>query len=766
MADDSRPDNFLRDIIARDVEAGTHAGRVAMRFPPEPNGYPHLGHAQSIWLNFGLSRQFGGTCNLRFDDTNPETESEEFARALEDAVRWLGYDPTAAVYASDYFEQMYAWAQDLVRRGLAYVDSQTEEEIRETRGTVTEPGTNSPYRDRSVKENLCLLEEMRRGEHPDGSHVLRAKIDMAHPNMKLRDPLMYRIRRDAHHYRRGTEWAIYPLYDWAHGQGDAIEGITHSVCTLEFDVNRPLYDWYLDAIGIPEPRNHQHEFARLNVEATVMSKRKLRRLVEEGHVAGWDDPRMPTIAAQRRRGVRPEAIRAFCEGVGVTKVNGRVDLAQYEHAIRDDLNHAAPRALAVTRPVRMLIENLLEGETTWLDAPHWPDDVTPPEGAPLTRRVPLSREVWIEADDVALDPPKGWRRLAPGREVWLRHALVVKCTGVETDASGAVTLVRATADLATLDGEPEGRAVRGAVHWVSADHGLPARFRLYDRLFAHPAPDELDDFLTGLHPDSLEETAGWVEPSLGDDDPTTRYQFERLGYFWQDPEDSSPTDLVFNRIVALRDSWAKKTKATAAPSVPKTPAAPQAPAGPRDPAAGLSDAQRETYSALLVRGVGDEEAAVLAADDRLRALFESVASSSGEIRDAAVLTVQEVRPALGDRHLSESKADASALAALIAMVGDGTLTRNAVGEAVRALVDEGGTAQAVVEARGLAAIRDDGALAPAIDAVLAEHPDELARYRSGESRLMGFFMGQAMRRVGKGADPKSVQRLLRERLAG
>ncbi|OZC03305.1 glutamine--tRNA ligase/YqeY domain fusion protein [Rubricoccus marinus] len=765
MADssDSRPDNFLRDIIARDVEAGTHAGRVAMRFPPEPNGYPHLGHAQSIWLNFGLSGQFGGKCNLRFDDTNPETENEEFARALEDAVRWLGYEPTAVVYASDYFDQMYAWAQDLVRKGLAYVDSQSEDEIRAMRGTVTEAGTNSPFRDRAPEESLRLLEEMRRGEHPDGSHVLRAKIDMAHPNMKMRDPLMYRIRRDAHHYRTGTDWAIYPLYDWAHGQGDAIEGITHSVCTLEFDVNRPLYDWYLDAIGIPEPRNHQYEFARLNVEATVMSKRKLRRLVEDGVVAGWDDPRMPTIAGFRRRGIRPEAIRHFASLAGVSKVNGRTDLALLEHAIRDDLNSIAPRVMAVTDPVRLVIENMASGETKTLDAPYWPDDVTPPEAAPKTRPVPLAREVWIERADFSADPPKGWRRLAPDAEVWLRHGCVVKCTGFETDDAGEITEIRATADLDTFENDPVGRKVRGAIHWVAAETALPATFRLYDRLFSHPAPDELEDFMTAVNPDSLVTRKGWIEPSVAGDPADTRYQFERTGFFWQDPEDSASGDLVFNQIVSLKDGWARKTKAPA-PEAPKAEPKPLAEAGPRDPASALSEAERETYSALAVRGVGREEAAVLAADNALRSLFEStVASGAGE-KEAGTLVVHDVRRALGDMPLADAKASPEALAATLQLVADNALTRNAVGPVVSHLVSEGGSAPEAVEKLGLSAVSDEAGLAPALDAALADNPEELARYRAGETKLFGFFVGQAMRRAPKGADPKALQALLRQRL--
>ncbi|MEM0962232.1 MAG: glutamine--tRNA ligase/YqeY domain fusion protein [Bacteroidota bacterium] len=755
--------NFLREIIAADVEAGTYGGRVVTRFPPEPNGYPHIGHAQSICLNFGMAEQFGGVTNLRYDDTNPEAESQEFADALLDAVRWLGFEPAEVRYASDYFEQFYAWAVQLVENKLAYVDSQDEEAIRAGRGTVTEVGTPSPYRDRPPAESVRLLEEMRRGEHPDGAHVLRAKVDpspaddwpvMGHPNMKLRDPLMYRIRRDAHHYRRGDEWAIYPLYDWAHGQGDAIEGVTHSICTLEFDVNRPLYDWYLDAIGLPEPRNHQYEFARFNLESTVMSKRLLRQLVEGGHVAGWDDPRMPTIAGLRRRGVRPEALRRFFDDLGVTKVNGAVEVQQLNYALRDDLNGIAPRVLAVTDPILLHVDGI--DETTWIDAPYWPHDVTPPADAAQTRRLPLGPAVWIQRDDVSLDPPKGWKRLAPGAVVRLRHGPVIECTSVDQDDEGDITTVHARlAD----DAKPQ-----GVIHWVDAEHGLPASFRMYDRLFTVPDPAGADDFIAVINPDSLVEETGWIEPSVTGDAADTRYQFERVGYFWRDPEDSLPGALVFNRIVALRDSWAKQTSA-AAPAPPKL-KTPSAPVGPRDPAAGLDDRQRETYAALTDRGVGEEEAAVLAAEVDLRQLFEEVAASADAVRESGVLIVQELRPALGDRPLADSKATPSALADVLAMVSDGTLTRNAASDVVRALIDDGGDASDIVEVRGLAAVRSEDALAPAVDAALADNPEEVERYRSGEKRLFGFFVGQTMRRAGKGADPKAVQSLLRDRLDG
>ena len=759
-----RPSNFLRDIVAGDVAAGVHGGRVVTRFPPEPNGYPHLGHAQSICLNFGLAAEFGGATNLRYDDTNPEGESLEFAEALEDAVRWLGFEPAEVRFASDYFEQLYAWAVELVEKGLAYVDSQTDDEIRAGRGTVTEPGTPSPYRDRPAPESLRLLDEMRRGEHPDGAYVLRAKIDtehgpMAHPNMKLRDPLMYRIRRNAGHYRRGDDWHVYPLYDWAHGQGDAIEGVTHSVCTLEFDVNRPLYDWYLDAIGIAEPRNRQYEFARFNLDYTVTSKRKLRALVEGGAVEGWDDPRMPTIAGQRRRGVRPEAIRSFFDGLGVTKVNGSVQYQQFEYAVRDDLNGVARRVLAVTDPLPVTVENL--DETVWVDAPYWPHDVTPAQDAPATRRLALGNRLYIERDDFALDPPKGWKRLSPGAEVRLRHGFVVRCTDVETDDQGGVVGLTVRADLDTLDAEPEGRRVAGVIHWADAEHARPATFRLYDRLFTVPEPGE--EFLDELNPDSLVERAGWVEPSVANDAPDTRYQFERLGYFWQDPEDSAPDALVFNRIVALRDSWGKK--AEPAPPAPKKEAAPARDAGPRDPASALTTEERERYDALVGRGVGEEEAAVLASSADLLRLFEETVAEHDAPREAGAVLVHDLRRALGEAPVATGKATGVSLAAVLRMVEAGTLTRNAAAEAVAALAAEGGAAEDVVAARGLAAIHDAEALAPAVDAALDENPAEVERYRAGETRLFGFFVGQAMRRAGKGANPQKVQALLRERLA-
>jgi glutaminyl-tRNA synthetase len=552
--------DFLRTKIEEDIRTGKYGGRVATRFPPEPNGYLHIGHAKSICLNFGVAEEYGGTCNLRYDDTNPDTATQEFVDSMQADIRWLGYDWDDRLYfASDYFEQFYEWAEQLVREGKAYVDSSSEEEIRELRGTVTEPGRPSPYRGRTPEENLDLLRRMKAGEFPNGAHVLRAKIDMAHPNMVMRDPLLLRIRHSPH-YRRGDAWCLYPMYDYAHCLEDAIEEITHSFCTLEFRNNREVYDWVLDAVGIERPRTEQTEFARLELDYTVLSKRRLIRLVNEGHVAGWDDPRMPTIAGIRRRGVTPEAVRALCDKVGVADVKSRTDYALFEYAIRDDLNWRSPRRLAVLEPLKVVITDYPEDGEEWIDAPSFPRDVDK-EGS---RQMPFSREVWIERADFMEDPPRKFHRLAPGREVRLRHAYVIRCDEVIRDpGTGEVIELHCSHDPDTLGANPaDGRRIKGTVHWVSARHALPAEVRLYDRLFSVADPDEgLDegeDFTKNLNPDSLVVVnPAWVEPSLSADPPGSRYQFERQGYFVSDPVDSAPGALVFNRTVTLRDSWAK-----------------------------------------------------------------------------------------------------------------------------------------------------------------------------------------------------------------
>ena len=553
------PRDFLRAIVAEDLASGKHSV-VRTRFPPEPNGYLHIGHAKAIVLNFGVARELGGTCNLRFDDTNPLTEEMEYAEAIQEDVRWLGFEWDGLFFASDYFEALYERAEVLIRKGLAYVDDLSEEEIREYRGTVTEPGRPSPYRDRPVEENLDLFRRMRAGELPDGSCVLRAKIDLASPNMKMRDPLVYRIRH-AEHYRTGRAWCIYPFYDFTHCLSDSIERITHSFCTLEFENNRELYDWFIDAVDEPEPHPRQIEFARLNLSYTVLSKRRLLELVQEKRVEGWDDPRMPTLSGLRRRGVTPAAIRDFCERIGVARADNVVDVEMLEHSIRDDLNTRAPRVLCVLRPLKLIVESYPEGETEELDAPYFPHDV----GKPGARKLPFSRELWIERDDFAEQPPQGFHRLAPGREVRLRYGYIVRCVGVDRDpATGEVTAVRCVHDPESRGGSaPDGRRVPGTIHWVSAAHAADVEVRLYDRLFRVPRPaGGEEDYRSHLNPESLVVIEGAkLEPAAAGAEPGSRFQFERQGYFYLDPKLSAGGRRVFNRTVTLRDTWAKIEKA-------------------------------------------------------------------------------------------------------------------------------------------------------------------------------------------------------------
>ena len=553
---DPNAPNFIHDLIDADIARGEHQGRVATRFPPEPNGYLHIGHAKSICLNFGIAQKYGGTCNLRFDDTNPLTEEVEFVESIKADVRWLGFEWTNLYFASDYFEQLYRWAVELIEKGKAYVDSRSLEEIRESRGSFYKKGTPSPYRERSVQENLDLFRRMRAGEFPDGAHVLRAKIDMESPNMNLRDPPMYRIRK-ARHHRTGDAWCIYPMYDYAHGECDAIERITHSICTLEFENHRALYDWFVDTIGVEDPPR-QIEFARLNIGYTVLSKRKLQILVTERHVTGWDDPRMPTLAGLRRRGYTPEAIRSFCERIGVARKDGTVDVALLEHELREDLNARALRAMAVLRPLKVVIENFPEGQVEWFEAPNHPE--YPDRG---TRRVPFSSVLYVEQDDFREHPPKGWFRLAPGAEVRLRSACLLRCREFVKDENGAVVELRCTWDPDSRGGMPkDGRKVKGTIHWVSAAHAVDAEVRLYDRLFSVENPSEGEDqgvpFTRHLNPTSLETLRGAkLEPSLAEVAPGKSYQFERVGYFVLDSVDSKPGAPVFNRTIGLRDSWAK-----------------------------------------------------------------------------------------------------------------------------------------------------------------------------------------------------------------
>ena len=547
--------NFIRDVMVEDIRNGKNEGRVVTRFPPEPNGYLHIGHAKSICLNFGLAEEFEGKCNLRFDDTNPCKEEAEYADAIIRDVHWLGFDWEDRIfYASDYFEQLYEWAVKLIQDGKAFVCDLSADEIREYRGTPTEPGKESPWRNRSVGENLDLFARMRGGEFPDGSRTLRAKIDMASPNFNMRDPVMYRVLRE-HHYRTGDDWCIYPMYDFAHGQSDSIEGITHSICTLEFEDHRPLYDWFLDNLAVHHPQ--QLEFDRLNITSTILSKRKLLKLVTGGHVAGWDDPRMPTLSGMRRRGYTPEAIREFCGRVGVSKTNVVVELALLEHLLRKDLNQRALRLMAVLDPVKLVIDNYPEGQTEELDAVNNPEDE-----AAGTRKVPFSKTLYIERDDFREEAPKKYFRLTPGREVRLRYAYFVTCTGVAKNEAGEVTEVHCTYDPETKGGNaPDGRKVKSTIHWVSAEHAVDFEARLYDNLLNEDSgeQDEERDFLELLNPNSLEVRQAKIEPAGREVEPGGKYQFERIGYFNVD-DDSAPEKPVFNRTVGLRDSWAKIEK--------------------------------------------------------------------------------------------------------------------------------------------------------------------------------------------------------------
>ncbi len=550
-ADGAKPKNFLEEIIENDLAQNTHNGRVLTRFPPEPNGYLHIGHAKSICINFGLAKKYGGKTNLRFDDTNPTKEETSYVDAIKEDIRWLGFQWEVERYASDYFDQLYAWCEQLMTQGLAYVDDQTQEEIRANRGTVTTPGVDSPYRNRTPEENLDLLRRMRAGEFADGTKVVRAKIDMAHPNMLFRDPILYRILHVEHH-RTGNKWCIYPMYDYAHGQSDSIEQITHSICTLEFDVHRPLYDWFIQALNIFP--SHQYEFARLNLTYTVMSKRRLLELVETGVVRGWDDPRMPTICGLRRRGYTPEAVRNFAEAVGVAKRDNVIDISLLEFYLREDLNRRAERRMAVLDPLKVVITNYPEGEVEWMDAVNNPEDE-----AVGTRQVPFSRELYIERADFMENPPKKFFRLSPGTEVRLRYAYFVRCEEVIHDAAGNVTELRCTYDPLSRGGNsPDGRKVKSTIHWVSAQHAVTAEVRLFDRLFRTIDPNDVAEggsWKDNLNPESLQVVTAYLEPELGKAQLGDKYQFERLGYFALDP-DTTADKLVFNRTATLKDTWA------------------------------------------------------------------------------------------------------------------------------------------------------------------------------------------------------------------
>jgi glutaminyl-tRNA synthetase len=787
--------DFIRAMIADDVRVGKHDGSVVTRFPPEPNGFLHIGHAKSICLNFGIASEVpGARCHLRFDDTNPETEDVKYVESIQQDVRWLGFDWGEHLYfASDYFEHMYAFAEHLIREGKAYVDSSTEEEIRDARGTVMVPGRPTAYRDRGVDENLDLFRRMRAGEFGNGAAVLRARIDLASTNMLMRDPILYRIRH-AHHYRTGDSWCIYPLYDYAHPIEDALENVTHSLCTLEFENNREFYDWLVDSLPrkgeyrIPAgSRPEQTEFARLALDYTVMSKRKLLQLVNGGYVSGWDDPRMPTIAGLRRRGVTPEAIRAFCDLIGVSKANTRVDIAKLEYAIRDDLNQRAPRVMCVLRPLRVVVTNWPAGTIESLDASYWPHDV-PKTGS---RPVPFSGELYIDADDFREDPPKGFFRLAPGREVRLRYGYIIRCDEVVRDDAGNVVELRCTYDPETRGGAAAGRNVKGTVQWVSAAHAVPCEVRLYDRLFTEPDPeaDEGVDFTARLNPDSLVTvTTALIEPSVAGTEPGAHFQFERLGYFVSDIVDSRPDRLVFNRTVTLRDTWSKiapdaerkpspgrpdrarpdraradRADGTSAPteaSTAKTSQPSDREVRERPARSAALEAKRSQLEAL---GIPAEQADVLTRDEDVASFFAQALAASARPQAVARFLLNEL-PRDARERVASLPFTGRAIGQLVEMMEEDRISSSAGREVLAELLAGGGDPAEIVERRGLAQVSDEAALATVVDAVLLENRAKVDEYRAGRKGLLGFFVGQAMARTGGRANPSVVKGLVTDRL--
>ena len=771
--------DFIRVVVDEDMRTGKYQGQVVTRFPPEPNGYPHIGHAKSICLNFGLAQEYGGYTTLRMDDTNPTTEDMKYVEALERDARWLGFAWQGEVrYASSYFEQMYQLARQLIQDGHAYVDSQSEEEIRDYRGTVLEAGRISPYRDRSLAENLELFEAMRLGEFADGAHVLRGKGDMAAANMKMRDPLLYRIRRDTHHYRTGGAWCIYPMYDYAHPVSDVIEGITHSICTLEFENNRDIYNWVVERvqplINPQRTRPYQHEFARLVLDYTVVSKRKLLTLVEEGLVAGWDDPRMPTLAGLRRRGVTPEAIRAFCDKIGIAKTNSRVDIDLLDHCIRDDLNTRAPRVMGVLRPLRVVIENYPAEQVEEFDAPYWPYDI-PKAGS---RSIPFSRELYIEQDDFAEQPPKGFHRLAPGQEVRLRYAYIICCTGVSKDpVSGQITEVRCTYNPASRGGASgDGRKVKGTIHWVSAAQAITAEVRLYDRLFSVPDPEgDGREWRTLINPTALEVIPNaQLEPSLATASAGTRFQFERQGYFAVDSVDSQPGALVFNRIVELRDSWAKQQTSgqNPLPTIPAKAVMPNVGEPARrtkTEARQLARTNSPELNARFARYVNtlaltNEEADVLTGDPAVADFFEATLQTHNNPKLVATWVLNEVLRELKESSLVSLPFGPTQLGQLLALIENNTISTAAAKTVFAEMMKTGGDPQRIVQQRGLQQLSDTAALLPIVEQVITQNAAKAAEYRAGKSGLLGFFVGQALKATGGKANPQLVQELVRKTL--
>ena len=737
--------DFLRTIVSEDLKSGKYK-EIITRFPPEPNGFPHIGHAKSICINFGIARDYNGHCNLRMDDTNPTKEDTKYVEALQDAVEWLGFDKGENTYfTSDYFPRIYDYAIELIKMGNAYVDSLTEEEIREYRGGVKEAGKRSKYAERSVEENLDLFERMKNGEFKDGEHVLRAKIDMSAANMKMRDPLLYRIRH-AHHFRTGNDWSVYPMYDFAHCLSDYIEGVSHSICTLEFENNRAIYDWVLDSLELKLPRPYQHEFARLGINYTVMSKRKLLELVKAGLVNGWDDPRLPTIAAYKRRGYTPESILNFCDQIGIAKANSMVDVSQLEFCIRDDLNKKVPRVMCVLDPLKVTIENYDGYEE--IDASYYPHDV-PKEGS---RKLPFSSEIYIERNDFMENPPKGYFRLTPEQPVRLKHGFIITCKEVVKDANGNIIELKVEYHPESKSGsDSSGIKVKSAIQWVSIEHAKTAEIRLYDRLFTCEAPEGVED----INPNSLKVIKNaFVEPAIITKRPDERFQFERQGYFYVDPIDYTDENPVFNKIVGLKDSWAKKKKSTK-PQTKKVQVE-----GEIAPMNEIEQTLFNKYTKEL--NLNNEISNILARDEQLSHFYKETLSVLNSPISIANIVANDVARELKDS--ANLKFSAKQIAELVKLVDDSTISNKISKQVFEEMVKSGENPRQIVESKGLVQISDPSKLKPIIDEIIAKNPDNVAKFKAGNTKLLGFFVGQVLKTTGGKANPKIVNELVAKRL--
>ncbi len=747
----SKRKDFLRTIVEEDLKTGKYK-EITTRFPPEPNGFPHIGHAKSIAINFGIARDYHGHCNLRMDDTNPTTEDTKYVQALKDAIEWLGFEWNGNVrFTSNYFPKLYDYAIELIKMGKAYVDSIDEDEMREYRGTVTQAGKRSKYAKRSVEENLDLFEKMKKGEFKDGEHVLRAKIDMSAANMKMRDPLLYRIRH-AHHFRTGNEWAIYPMYDFAHCLSDYIEGISHSICTLEFENNRDIYDWVLDTLKLEPPRPYQHEFARLAVNYTVMSKRKLLELVEGKYVNGWDDPRMPTIAGYKRRGYTPESILNFCDQIGIAKANSMVDVAQLEFCIRDDLNTKVPRVMCVLDPLKVTITNY-DGKED-IDASYYPTDV-PKEG---TRKLPFSREIYIDREDFNKTPPKGYFRLTPEQPVRLKHAYIISCKEVIEDENGKIIEIKAEYYPTSKSGsDTSGIKVKSAIQWVDAKSAKNVEVRLYDRLFSCETPEGVED----INPNSLQIIKNaLIEPAIINKSPDVRFQFEREGYFYADPIDYTKEKPVFNKIVGLKDSWGKKKKAPK--NEPKQQIKKEQIDGEVVPMTKGEQARFDKYTNKLK--LNSEVANTLARNEKLSSFYDEALSMLNSPVSLANIVANEVAKELKTNKTDALKFTAKQIAELIKMLDEEIISSKISRQIFEEMAKSGDNPKQIVEAKGLIQISDPSIIVPIIDEIIAKNPDNVAKFKAGNTKLLGFFVGQVLKSTGGKANPKVVNELVAEKL--